>query len=83
MDEGEYRPHDVKDRPGRPMGLYWDGSVFCNLKVLCLTSNLKYSNAYNKPRHITAGKVLRDVLHCMLNLHEAGVQLNLEVGNGK
>lgn len=84
MQAGEYQPLGGRDYTMSTVKLKRrDFNTHDKLKYLCLISDLRYTASNGKSRHITASKVVRDVLHCMLNLHEAGVQLNLETGNGK
>lgn len=83
MGTGEYSPLAFKDYPGQSSTVYTDVDIIKDLKRMCLTSDLKYTAGSGRQRRITAGKVVRDVLHCIFDLHEAGVKLNLEVDSGK
>jgi hypothetical protein len=77
LEQGEYAPADEDTCCSVNAGVYVGRAVVNRLQVLCLSSPLTYRLRDKPRRPLTSAKVVRDVLHCVLNLHEAGVRLRI------
>jgi hypothetical protein len=83
LEQGEYVPVDEDACCSVNVCVYAGRATVNRLQVLCLSSPLTYRLRDKPKRPLTSAKVTRDVLHCMLNLLERGVQLRIGDRNAR
>lgn len=83
LEQGEYAPVDEDTCCSVNVSVYVGRAVVNRLQVLCLSSSLTYRLRDKPKRPLTSAKVVRDVLHCVLNLLEQGVRLRIGDRNAR